>query len=134
MVNNLIADVCNDLRGILNETQQRELEKVLRRRLPAFIQSEQESSVSDSANLLVLFIAAKRVEGCSEKSLCYYESTIRNMLETISKPEKQIFCCNLLFRFAYCFKQTGKANYNRRFATISRLISTARNSQQGYPG
>ena len=62
MVNNLIADVCNDLQGILNETQQRELEKVLRRRLPAFIQSEQESSVSDSANLLVLFIAAKRVE------------------------------------------------------------------------
>ncbi|MGF0036047.1 site-specific tyrosine recombinase/integron integrase [Victivallis vadensis] len=90
MVNNLIADVCNDLQGILNETQQRELEKVLRRRLPAFIQSEQESPVSDPANLLVLFIAAKRVEGCSEKSLCYYESTIRNMLGTISKPEKQI--------------------------------------------
>ena len=30
------------------------------------------------------------MEGCSEKSLRYYESTIRNMLETINKPECQI--------------------------------------------
>lgn len=41
-------------------------------------------------DMLPLFIAAKRVEGCSEKSLRYYESTIRNMLEDINKPECQI--------------------------------------------
>lgn len=90
MINNLIADVCNDLQGVLNETQLRELEKVLHHRLPDFISGEREASTTTPANLLTLFIAAKRVEGCSEKSLCYYESTIRNMLEIINKPEKQI--------------------------------------------
>lgn len=32
-------------------------------------------------NMLPLFIAAKRVKGCSEKSLRYYDSTICNMLK-----------------------------------------------------
>jgi integrase/recombinase XerD len=41
-------------------------------------------------NMLPLFIAAKRVEGCSEKSLRYYDSTICNMLKAIGKSECQI--------------------------------------------
>ena len=53
-----------------------------------------EKSVSQNDNkkqdMLPAFIAAKRVEGCSEKSLRYYESTIRNMLENIEKPECEI--------------------------------------------
>ena len=36
------------------------------------------------------YIAAKRVEGCSEKTLRYYESTIRNMLLTVGKLAKEI--------------------------------------------
>ncbi len=35
-----------------------------------------------------IFLAAKRVEGCSDKTICYYESTIRNVLTAINKsPE-----------------------------------------------
>ena len=36
------------------------------------------------------YIAAKRVEGCSEKTLRYYESTIRNMLLSVGKLAKEI--------------------------------------------
>lgn len=32
-----------------------------------------------------LFIAAKRVEGCSEKTICYYHSTINNVIGSINK-------------------------------------------------
>jgi len=39
--------------------------------------------------LLDVFIAAKRVEGCSEKSLKYYEGTIRQMLTIVSKPVRE---------------------------------------------
>ena len=42
------------------------------------------------AQLVDSFISAKRVEGCSEKTLDYYASTIRNVLKVISKPIRQI--------------------------------------------
>ena len=44
----------------------------------------------DSLTLLESFISAKRIEGCSEKSMKYYKSTIEIMYSTISKPVRQI--------------------------------------------
>jgi site-specific recombinase XerD len=40
---------------------------------------------TDNSNILLMFISAKRLEGCSEKSLTYYTDTIRKMLETTDK-------------------------------------------------
>lgn len=37
-------------------------------------------------DLIQLFLAAKRVEGCSEKTVRYYEATIRNMAEKLKVP------------------------------------------------
>jgi site-specific recombinase XerD len=37
-----------------------------------------------------MFIAAKRLEGCSEKSLAYYSDTVRKMLETADKALAEI--------------------------------------------
>lgn len=37
-----------------------------------------------------MFISSKRVEGCSEKSLKYYKSTIENMLNVLGKEIKHI--------------------------------------------
>ena len=42
------------------------------------------------ANLVELFLSAKRIEGCSEKSLKYYESTIMALLEGVGKGVKYI--------------------------------------------
>lgn len=39
---------------------------------------------------LDLFIAAKRTEGCSDKLLKYYRTTISTMLETVGKGIKHI--------------------------------------------
>ena len=39
---------------------------------------------------LEMFIAAKRIEGCSERTLEYYKATILNMLREISVPIRQI--------------------------------------------
>jgi len=44
----------------------------------------------ENEDLLCVFIAAKRVEGCSEKSLKYYDTTIRYMLDTVSTPIREI--------------------------------------------
>ena len=49
-----------------------------------------ESKVENDLNLVSTFLSAKRVEGCSEKSMLYYESTIHNALQTIGKGVKDI--------------------------------------------
>lgn len=40
--------------------------------------------------LIMDFLAAKSLEGCSERTLVYYEKTIKRMLETVSKGIKSI--------------------------------------------
>lgn len=87
MLNTIIDTIKGEMSAILTESQIKMLEQVLTKHLSGVITAESERKDTD---LLPAFIAAKRVEGCSEKSLRYYESTIRNMLDTISKPEKQI--------------------------------------------
>ena len=74
MIEEIIIDIQQELSESLNENQMKQLLASLR----------------EQRHELKLFISAKRVEGCSEKSLRYYESTIRNMLEKINKPERKI--------------------------------------------
>jgi site-specific recombinase XerD len=45
---------------------------------------------AENGGLLEVFIAAKRVEGCSEKSLKYYSTTIRQMTGKVNKPVREI--------------------------------------------
>ena len=49
-----------------------------------------ESMVENDLSIVSTFLSAKRVEGCSEKSMLYYESTIQNALQTIGKGFKDI--------------------------------------------
>lgn len=84
-MNKIINQIMNDLTGVLGKAQLEVVEKVLTK----YIKEESES-VNKNTDLLQAFIAAKRVEGCSEKSLVYYGTTIKNMLETINKPEDLI--------------------------------------------
>ena len=42
------------------------------------------------ADLLELFLTAKEVEGCSSRTISYYENTIRHMVNSINKPYTHI--------------------------------------------
>lgn len=44
----------------------------------------------DKADYLRLFLTAKEVEGCSSRTIAYYESTIRHMTKAVKKPYTQI--------------------------------------------
>jgi site-specific recombinase XerD len=56
--------------------------------------SEQKASCEQNfignIQLVSVFISAKRIEGCSEKSLKYYESTINQMVTGVNKPIREI--------------------------------------------
>lgn len=51
---------------------------------------EDADTETQETDLVTVFLAAKRVEGCSQKTVQYYDSTIRNVLNAIGKDIKQI--------------------------------------------
>lgn len=51
---------------------------------------QNENPMNQDLNYTELFISAKRIEGCSEKTLTYYNSTISHMENTIGKSPMQI--------------------------------------------
>lgn len=90
MLDKIILEVQKDMIGALNGVQLEKLAQVLRKHLSGVVDETTPESPEAKEDFLQKFISAKRVEGCSEKSLRYYESTIRNMLDGIGKPERSI--------------------------------------------
>lgn len=90
MIQKIITNIQQELAGALTGDQMDMLILALNKHLSGLSIGEETNAAEQRPALLPLFIAAKRVEGCSEKSLRYYESTIRNMLDGIGKPECQI--------------------------------------------
>lgn len=51
---------------------------------------EEQSKEDDSNDLIAMFIAAKRIEGCSEKTIKYYQNTINSMVSFLGKNVRRI--------------------------------------------
>lgn len=71
----------------LNTHQQQALHDTL---IQCFAEQEMQKRIDDNQHLVSVFLAAKRVEGCSEKTVRYYDSTIRNVLTAVRKDIKTI--------------------------------------------
>lgn len=69
-----------------------------------------------------MFICAKRVEGCSEKTIKYYKSTIENMLDKINKSIKHIATEDLRDYLGYYSKNTNCSKVS--IDNIRRIISS----------
>ena len=91
MESRLITDIEQEMLKHLDNHQMEQLHEVLTHYLRGITPTLVNDSVENSnENLHASFLAAKRVEGCSSKSLRYYESTINNMLFALNKPVKHI--------------------------------------------
>lgn len=65
--------------------------KLLHDTLMQCYEEEQLTKATDETqNYVKVFLAAKRVEGCSEKTVRYYDSTIRNVLTIIGKDVRHV--------------------------------------------
>ena len=91
MKQNLITDIVQAMLPYLNNAQTEKLQEVLRHSLSDYevVEREHKKDLSEQ-NLVELFLSAKRIEGCSEKSLKYYESTISALLDKVGKEVKYI--------------------------------------------
>ena len=85
----IILDITQEMLPYLDNAQLLHLRKVLERALWNVEITESpdkaEEPETSNAELLTAFINAKRIEGCSEKTLKYYQSTIIKMLSVSDK-------------------------------------------------
>lgn len=87
----LIEEVKIRMLPYLNSVQMIKLSKVLETVLQGLdIETSETETELDSDSLLAAFITAKRLEGCSEKTLAYYQKSIEAVLQAIGKEVRQI--------------------------------------------
>lgn len=76
-----------DMDEYLTANQSQKLQRVLISRLTD--QTKSVSSVSNS-NYLAMFLNAKKIEGCSERTLVYYKTTVEKLLDGITDPIRKV--------------------------------------------
>ncbi len=79
-----IYNIINDMAEVLNASQMQKLQEVLVNRLsenraPDYLQTSNEE-------FLDMFLTAKHLEGCSDKTIRYYRCNIQRMLEIVDVP------------------------------------------------
>lgn len=90
MKNSLIRTINSEMNSYLNNFQLEKLNEILEYNFYNYDVIEIDKSRKELDNYTDLFLASKKVEGCSERTLNYYESTIDNMLIEINKSVKII--------------------------------------------
>ena len=91
MKQKLINEVVQGMLGCINNAQLQKLQQTLEHALfDKEIVASSNVQEDTSEELLESFLSAKRIEGCSEKSLVYYKNTIQVMLDAVAKPVREI--------------------------------------------
>ena len=87
-----IKSIVQEMLPHLNNDQLDQLKNALVQELKgkAIITISEKDEQPKNGETIERFVSAKRIEGCSEKTLNYYDKTIRTVLEAIGKPCKQI--------------------------------------------
>lgn len=83
----IVFEILNDMAEELSVMQLKKLQEVLLKRL-----QEQDEQVEPARNdeYLEMFINAKKIEGCSERTLKYYRSSVQHMFSRIKTPVRKI--------------------------------------------
>lgn len=107
MVTDLIVEIEQRMVKILDNRQLQSLHDVLLSCISErYITTDLDYQMSDD-ELLGAFISAKRVEGCSEKTLHYYSSTITTVTKAIDKPIRQVMTDDLRVYLATYQQEKG---------------------------
>ncbi|MBS6064176.1 site-specific tyrosine recombinase/integron integrase [Criibacterium bergeronii] len=92
MKQQIISEVVQQMLPHLDNAQMQQLQSVLENTLfgcDITVQTEKKDT-DDNPKLIDAFVSAKRIEGCSEKTLKYYRTTIETMVASIDKGIRHI--------------------------------------------
>lgn len=87
-----IAEVLQEMLPYLDNSQMEQLQRVLQHTFwNCSVEEKQDGEPSEQTpDMVDLFLASKRVEGCSEKTLTYYKATIDASINEIGKQIRHI--------------------------------------------
>ena len=91
MKEELINNVLSHMQGVLDWRQMKVLKVTLQEQLSQVTITECDTPKGNDINILLdSFISAKKIEGCSDKSMHYYKRTIELFSESVALPITQI--------------------------------------------
>lgn len=123
----IITEILQDMLPILDNYQLESLQRTLNNVLKDFTMIKEEDKteikpIQNNQYFIELFISAKRIEGCSEKSLVYYINTIHKMIFEIQKDIKHLTTDDLRM---YLTKYQTENNSSRvTIDNIRRILSS----------
>lgn len=122
MKEELINQIQIQMLPFLNNAQLKMLQSVLEHAFYGVSVTSEGSTATISENSVAAFVAAKRIEGCSEKTLAYYQNTIQAMISGIGKAAQQITTEDLR---AYLTKYQNEHKISRvTIDNIRRILSS----------
>lgn len=91
MKQKIMEEIVQQMLHYLDNAQLQKLQEVLEHSLYSYEISSKATEVEDDSQKLIdSFVYAKRIEGCSEKTLKYYRTTIEAMTEAIDKSVRHM--------------------------------------------
>ena len=75
-----LVNILNEMAEYLSISQMKKLQEVLLKNI----------SETSNYDYLKMFIAAKKIEGCSDRTVTYYKSTVEHLLKCIDTPIRKI--------------------------------------------
>lgn len=82
-----VVKIINEMAEYLNVSQMKKLQEVL---LKTFSEETPSKTEINNIEYLRLFLDAKRIEGCSERTIHYYRITVEKLFAHISTPIRKI--------------------------------------------
>lgn len=82
-----VVVILNEMSEYLSVSQMKKLQEVM---LKVFTERTEEKKSIPNEDYLKMFLAAKRIEGCSERTIQYYDVTIAKMFSKVTIPIRRI--------------------------------------------
>ena len=82
-----IVIVLNEMSEYLSIAQMKKLQEVI---IKTFAENEASKKYIPNEEFLKMFLAAKRIEGCSERTIKYYKTTVEHLLSLIEVSVRKI--------------------------------------------
>lgn len=86
-MNEKFIEIINDMADVLNAAQLKRLQEVLLKRL---VKDEPEKKMISNEEYLNKFLEAKKIEGCSERTIKYYKVTVEQLLKKVLHPIRKV--------------------------------------------
>ena len=104
MKDELMVEIMQQMLPYLYNTQLKQLRQVMEHTLFHYdiLSRTVKPEEDDSSTLVATFIAAKQIEGCSEKTLKYYQTTIDAIVSSLGKNVRHILTEDLRTYLTEC--------------------------------